>query len=299
MSLEDVLGRTNTLHVRRFAREGAYLALSPRPSQRDEPLLLLPRAEVSDDLEEGDALEVFVYLDSEDRPIATTARPALEVGEVGFLVVTDVTRYGAFVDWGLPKELLVPFKEQTRELAPGDYHPFGLLVDRSSRLAGTMRIREHLSYAGDFELDEWVDGEAWRNESGIGLFVILERRFIGLVPAAEPHGLRRGETASFRVSNMLPDGKIELSLRGRMHEELERDAEHIYALLCRPDAPRVSERSSPEQIRALFGLSKKAFKRAVGRLLKERAVTLDARSIIVPVSENDAARRGEKPPQAR
>jgi hypothetical protein len=230
---------------------------------------------------EGDELEVFVYLDSEDRPIATARAPRLALGEVAFLAVTDVTRFGAFVDWGLPKELLVPHAEQTRDLRKGERHPVGLYVDDSGRLAGTMRVSELLRSQGEFTLDEWVMGEAWRSEPGLGVFVILERRYVGLVPASEPQALSRGEAARFRVASVLPDGKLELSLRGHAHEELEKDAERVLAALSRPGAPRVGDRSSPEEIRALFGLSKKAFKRAAGRLMKQRAVAVDGEGFLV------------------
>ncbi len=282
MPYEDLLGRVVTLPVRRFGPPGAFLSVDAGDDGPGAPTLLLPGSEVPEGTREGDELEVFVYLDSEDRPIATTREPRIELGEVAFLEVTDLSRFGAFVDWGLPKELLVPHAEQTRELRMGQRHPFGLLVDRTGRLAGTMRVSELLRDTGDFELDEWVDGEAWRNDPDIGLFVILERRFVGLVPASEPHTLTRGQAAQFRVASVLPDGKLELSLRGHAHEELENDAEKVLQTLLRAGTPKVGDRSSPEEVRALFGMSKKAFKRAVGRLLKQRAVTIDDQGFILP-----------------
>jgi predicted RNA-binding protein (virulence factor B family) len=206
----------------------------------------------------------------------------LQLGEIAFLAVTAVTEVGAFVDWGLPKELLVPFREQTRELKVGDRHPVGLFVDKTGRLAGTMRVSERLRAKPVVAVDEWVAGEAWRTEPAVGLFVIVERRFVGVVPASEPHGLERGAAAMFRVTRVFPDGKFELSLRGKAHEELADDAQHVLAILQLPATPAVSDRSSPEEIRSLFGLSKKAFKRAVGRLLKERTATLDERGCVRP-----------------
>ncbi len=274
------LGRTATLPVRRFAPPGAFLALDAANPRPDAPLLLLPRSEVPDGTREGDVLSVFVYLDSQDRPIATTRPPRLTLGEVTFLTVTDVARFGAFFDWGLPKELLVPHAEQTRDLRVGERHPVGLYLDDTRRLAGTLKISEMLTAGGDFAVDDWVEGEAWRKEPGLGVFVIVERRFVGRLPESEPNALSRGEAARFRVASRLPDGKIELSLRGHGHEEVERDAQRILAVLGRAAAPRVGDGSSPEQIRALFALSKKAFKRAVGRLLKEGAVTIDGEGFL-------------------
>jgi predicted RNA-binding protein (virulence factor B family) len=138
-----------------------------------------------------------------------------------------------------------------------------------------MRVTEWLGGSDAFVCSEWVEGEAWRDDPAIGLFVIVQRRFVGLVPKQEPHSLSRGQAANFRVTHVHPDGKIELSLRGHAHEELADDAQKILELLRRPGAPKLGDRSDPEQIRALFGLSKKAFKRAVGRLLRERLVDID------------------------
>lgn len=280
MAYDDLLGRVVTLPVRRFGPPGAFLAVDPDDRGSDR-VLLLPGAEVPEGTREGDSLDVFVYLDSEDRPIATTRTPRLTMGRVAFLTVTAITRVGAFFDWGLPKELLVPFAEQTRDVRAGERHPIGLFLDASGRLAGTMRVSEMLRAIGEFDPDEWVIGEAWRKDPEIGVFVIVEKRFVGLVPRSEPTDLARGEEARFRVATVLDDGKIELSLRGHAHQEVDADAEHILARLAQPGTPQVGDRSSPEQIRAIFGLSKKTFKRAVGKLLRDRAVTIDAQGFLL------------------
>jgi len=282
MPYDDLLGRFVTLPVRRLGPPGVFLAVDSTDLRPNAPVLLLPRSEVPEGTKEGDELHVFVYLDSDDRPIATLRTPKVTLDEVAFLQVTDVNRYGAFFDWGLVKELLVPYGEQTRDVRVGERHPIGLFLDDRGRLAGTMRVSELLRDQGDYDLDAWIEGEAWRNDPDIGLFVILERRVVGLVPAYEPHGLSRGEAARFRVANILPDGKLELSLRGHAHEEVENDAARVLVVLGRPGAPRVGDKSSPDQIRSLFQLSKKAFKRAVGHLLKERAVSIDAQGFLVP-----------------
>lgn len=277
-SFAELIGRFATLTIRRFGTPGAYLGVDERDA------VLLIGAEIPEGAKVGDNVDVFVHLDSEGRPIATTRTAKLERGQVAFLEVTQTTPIGAFVDWGLQKELLVPFAEQTADMNMGDRYAIGLYVDDSGRLAGTMRVAEMLGHEKvEWKLDEWVEGEAWRNDPDIGLFVIVEKAFVGLVPASEPHSLKRGEPGRFRVSNVLPDGKIELSLRGHAHEELANDAQKILAVLSKPDAPPASDKSSPDEIRTLFGLSKKAFKRAVGRLLKERAITIEADGSILPV----------------
>ncbi len=225
-----LLGRFATLVIRRVASAGAFLAETGAGPDAETLLLLGP--EIPPGARVGDPVDVFVTLDSEGRPLATMKTPRLALGEVAFLTVTACTDFGAFVDGGLPKEVLVPFAEQTRELHVGGRH-------------------------------------------AIGLFVIVERRFVGLLPRHEPHTLRPGDAARFRVAHVHPDGKIELSLRAQAHEELERDAAAILAVLARPGAPTVGDRSPPDEIRARFGLSKKAFKRAVGTLLKTGRVDVD------------------------
>jgi len=269
----NLLGRFATLEIQRFGSPGAFLTAAG--AGQNVPAVLLLGPEIPEGAREGDRLDVFVLLDSEGRPLATTKTPRLALGEVAFLTVTACTDFGAFVDWGLAKELLIPFAEQTVELRVGERHAVGLYLDNSDRLAGTMRVRELLDADAKFHRDEWVEGEAWREDREIGLFVILERRFLGLVPKHEPHGLSRGEAARFRVTHVHPDGKIELSLRGLAHEELERDAQTILKVLERSDALQVGDKSNPDEIRRLFGLSKKAFKRAVGTLLRAGRVDVD------------------------
>jgi predicted RNA-binding protein (virulence factor B family) len=288
-AFDHLLGRFATLELRRINRSGAFLSepgLGP-----DAATLLLLGPEIAKGAREGDLLSAFVYLDSSDRPLATLQAPKLSRGEVAFLRVTALTEFGAFVDWGLPKELLVPFSQQTTQLEVGARHPIGLYLDDSSRLAGTMRVSELLGEPrADIEQDAWVDGEAWRFDPEIGLFAIIERSSVGVVPYAEPQSLSRGQAAKFRVTSILPDGKLELSLRGHAHEQLAGDAERVLGVLSRTSTPLVGDRSSPEQVREVFGLSKKAFKRAVGRLLKDGAVAIDAQGYV------RASPGAEKPP---
>ena len=195
MSLAEHLGRRAKLTIRRFGSPGAILALG----ENEDILLLGP--EIPEGAKEGEEVDVFVHLDSEGRPLATTKSSKLELGDVAFLRVTAVTKIGAFVDWGLAKELLVPFKEQTADMNVGGRYPIGLYIDDTGRLAGTMRVTEMLDNTNaTWTEDEWVEGEAWREDPAIGLFVIVERAFVGLVPRDEPHGLQRGESARFRIT---------------------------------------------------------------------------------------------------
>jgi len=284
MAFEDLLGRYCTLRVERLTPYGAALArLDADGDDADAdpvffdgraPTILLPRREVPPDLGQGDSVEVFIYLDSEDRYTATLTHPAVALGQVAFITVNDVTDFGAFCDWGLMKDLLVPHAEQTRDLHVGDWHPIGLIIDPSGRLAGTMRVAEMLGDPKGYEVGDWVSGEAWRIEPELGLFVIVDRSYVAVLPENEPHSLERGERARFRVAALLPDGKIRLSLRGLAHTHLADDAETVFAVLGGSHAPRLGDKSSPAAIHAAFGLSKKAFKRAVGGLLKAGRIEL-------------------------
>ncbi len=207
--------------------------------------------------------------------MAAGSKARLALGEVDVLTVVDVTPFGAFVDCGLPKDLLVPLKEQTRPMRVGDRYAIGLYRDRTDRLAGTMRVAEMLQPARRFAPDEWVAGVAWREEPGLGLFVIVEKRSLALVPATEPHDLRTGDAATFRVVHMHADGKVEVSLRRRKEDAIDEDAEKLAALLVALPGLDLGDASSPERIRAAVGISKKAFKRAAGRLLRTGRATID------------------------
>lgn len=296
MDVADLLGRSARLEVLRVAGPGAFLAVSTEERGEKAATVLLPGTELPEAAAAGDELDVFIYLDSEGRPIATLRTPKLELGEVAFLRVTACAPFGAFVDWGPQKELLVPFAQQTRSLRPGDVQPIGLYRDASGRLAGTMRVTEMLApRASDLELDEWVDGEAWRSDPAIGLFVIVERRCVGLVPKHEPHALARGQAARFRVSNLFDDGKLELSLRGHAVDEMASDAQRVLDRLLEPRPPRVGDGSSPEEIRRIFGLSKKAFKRAIGSLLKQGRIRSDADTCWVALSPSASWKPARSP----
>lgn len=276
MPHHELLGRMASLPVLRFGPPGAFLAIDDgAPERPGGPTILLPGAEVPEGVKVGDRVEVFVHLDSEDRPIATTREPAVRLGEVAFLEVSDVTPFGAFCRWGLMKDLLVPKAEQTRDVRVGERHPVGLYLDDTDRLAGTMRVSEMLREVPRVTRDEWVEGVAFRRDPDIGTFIIVARKWIGLLPAAEPNRLGRGDAARFRIATILPDGKVELSLRDLAHRQVDKDEQGILEVLGRRDAPKIGDKSSPDHIFSTCGLSKKAFKRAVGGLLKKRLVTID------------------------
>ena len=288
MGLKSKLGQVVTLEVKRRAPPGLYLgapkvlgggeAGEPGEPGADETVLL-PNREAPQ-VADGTELEVFLYLDSEDRLIASVKKPMITLGEVAFLLCRDRAGFGAFFDWGLAKELLVPNALMTRDVRVGDRMPVGLIVDDTGRLAGTMRVSEMLGAPPDAKAGDWVQGQLLRYEPGIGTFFVLGKRAVGLVPDQEPHGLRRGDEARLRVTKVHADGKVELSLRGLAHEVRGDDGELILAALRGKNPPKLGDHSDPDEIRQVFGLSKKAFKRAVGGLLKAKKVVLGPDGVV-------------------
>lgn len=278
MSFERELGQVVRLLVVAVGRDGIWLA---RPTAPQGDTIRLAVDDVRTSVVAGDTPEVFLGEDRTGRPIATRRRPRIALGEVSFLTVTASSALGAFVDWGLSEPLLVPREEQTWDMVRGDRYPVGLILAASGHLIGTMRVAEMLHGVGAFTEGEWVRGEAWRHDEQRGVFVILQRRYVGLLPSEEPHSLAEGEEADFRIAQCLSDGKVVLSLRRHAHEEISRDAQHVLTVLSEENAPAMGDDSSPEQIRLRFGLSKKAFKRAVGRLLRQGDVVLDRGRIAV------------------
>lgn len=225
----------------------------------------------------GQTIEVFLMTDAVGAPQASLTLPHLANGEVKFLEVTAETDHGVFVDWGLPKELLVPRKEQLVRMRVGQSYPVALTTDRQGRLMGTAHVAELLhKEPHEFETGQWVMGEAWRNDANIGLFAIVEGRWVGLVPKDEPHRQQRGQATKYRINQVLEDGKLELSLRGSGAEELPNDVELVLDTLIQNPTLRVGDDSTPDQIREVFGISKKAFKRVLGVLLKRGQLEFDA-----------------------
>lgn len=271
------LGHVQSCPVVQLDKQGAWIQLPTDRSSRTtlKVVALLPAPEVPPDARVGQVLEVFIFLDRNDQPIATLKRPAIELGEVAFLEVVDLTPFGAFAGWGIPKDLLVPFKEQTEPMKVGSRYPIGLYVDDRGRLAGTARVRDILQSGGTFVQGDWVDGVAWRQEDTVGLFVIIARKYLALLPESEPHTLSPGQAARFRVAYVHPDGRIEVSCRQLAYQEIPGDAQRILTAVRDPKMPRVGDHSDPMLIRSLFGMSKKSFKRACGNLLKQNLVCFD------------------------
>ncbi|MCF6464987.1 CvfB family protein [Clostridium sp. Cult2] len=263
------IGEMQKLEIKRNTSVGAFLN-SKNSSRKDEDILL-PKKEVPKDANIGDEIEVFIYRDSKDRLIATTRKPKITLGEIGPLKVVDITRIGAFLDWGLEKDLFLPFKEQTMKLEKGREYLIGLYIDKSDRLCGTMRIKDFLRSDSPYKENDWVKGTIYSINEEIGAFVAVDNKYEGLIPKKELIGVYvPGEEVNLRVVNVKEDGKLDLSLRDKAYMEIDKDAETILSKAIRNGGILLlNDYSHPREIRKELNMSKSAFKKAVGRLLKE------------------------------
>lgn len=270
------LGRINKLTVLREKEAGLYLGT---PGLEDS--VLLPKKEIPDGIKVGDEIDVFIYKDSEDRLIATTNIPEIEVGSVGVLTVSQVNDIGAFLDWGLLKELFLPFKEQTHKVRVGEEIPVILYIDKSKRLAASMKIYGKLSPASGHEKNEKVSGIVYEIKKDIGAFVAVDRKYYGLIPKQELYEkVKVGDEIKARVLSVRPDGKLNLSGRKKAYAQMDDDAGHVLEVIKSYEGELpFTDKASPEQIKAELGLSKAAFKRAVGKLLKEEKIVIGIDSI--------------------
>lgn len=261
------LGKQQTLIIRKIVAHGAYLSAEDTPEQT----VLLPIAQVPADSKTDDAVSVFLYRDSEDRLIATTATPLLQLDEPAVLTVKEVTDIGAFLDWGLPKDLLLPYKEQTLPLTAGMSVPVALYQDKSKRLCATMRLYPHLRTDSPYERGDTVTGIVYERIDAFGTYVAVDNRYSALIPNKELFApLSLLETVTARVSTLHEDGRLELSLREKAHVQMGRDAELIYAALQAAGGHLpYHDKSSPEEIKVALQMSKNSFKRAIGHLMKE------------------------------
>ncbi len=265
------LGKMQILKVLREKEFGVYLG-----QEGDGSGVLLPRKQVPQGCTVGSELEVFVYKDSMDRMIATVRRPLLVMGELAVLTVKDKTRIGAFLDWGLEKDLFLPFKEQTSPVRRGDSCLVRLYVDKSGRLCATMHISDSLQPNDTYHEGDRVQGTIYRINPDMGAFVAVDNKYFGLIPIRELFdNYRTGDQVSARITAVREDGKLNLALRDKAYLQIDGDCAVIEAAL--DDFAGVlpfGEKATPEVIKRELKMSKNAFKRALGRLLKEGKIDI-------------------------
>lgn len=268
------LGKYQILEVCKKTDFGVYLC---EPGLENNQRILLPIKEVPEQTKHNDKLNVFVYKDSEDREIATTATVPLTIGSTALLMVKEITNIGAFLDWGLMKDLLLPFKEQTYRVNEGDKVLVSLYIDKSNRLCATMKVYDFLSTESDYQKGDLVSGLVYDRIDAFGIFVAVDNLYSALIPNNELFKpLNIGDTVKARVANIRDDGKLTLSLRDKSYVQMDSDAEMILSHLKEAGGfLPYHDKSNAEDIKSKFQLSKNAFKRAIGKLYKNGSISIE------------------------
>lgn len=273
------LGEIQTLTVVKIVEFGVYLGDGAQGDKEEK--VLLPKKQVPEETEIGSKIEVFVYKDSEDRLIATTKTPKLTLGGVAMLQVIQVGKIGAFLDWGLEKDLLLPFKEQTSPVREGQECLAALYIDKSSRLCATMNVYPYLRTDSPYGKDDRVTGRVYQISREFGAFVAVDNIYSGLIAQKELYKeIRIGDDISARVIAVKEDGKLDLSVREKAYLQISVDADKILQLIDSYEgALPFNDKASPEVIKRETGMSKNEFKRAVGGLLKQGKIEITEKSI--------------------
>lgn len=272
------LGEKQQLVIVKKVNFGVYVA--PSAEQKEERVLL-PAKQVPEGSKVGDSVEVFLYRDSDDRMIATTNTPKLMMGQVAELSVAEVGKFGAFLDWGLEKDLFLPFKQQTRRVRQGDRVLVSLYTDKSGRLCATMNVYENLRTDSPYQKDDRVKGRVYQISENFGAFVAVDYLYSALIPKKELYGrVEIGEDITARVIQVREDGKLSLSIREKAYLQIEKDAEELLRIIDSYDGVLpFNDKVSPEIIKRETGMSKNEFKRAVGNLLKNGRIEIKEKVI--------------------
>lgn len=273
------LGEKQTLEIMKKVEFGVYLK-DPMDSA-GEDRVLLPAKQVPAGVAVGDRLEVFLYKDSKDRLIATTNTPLLLMNEVKVLKVAQVSKMGAFLNWGLEKDLFLPFREQTRKVNEGDECLVALYIDKSSRLCATMKVYHYLNLESPYKKDDRVEGVVYEISDNFGAFVAVDNQYSGLIPKKEFFGnVKVGDKVSARVVSVKEDGKLDLSIREKALTQILIDAEKVLEVIHSFDgALPFNDKANPEVIKRELQMSKNEFKKAVGHLLKSGKIEITEKSI--------------------
>lgn len=273
------LGEKQELTVVKTVEFGVYLSDS---AENTEEKVLLPIKQVPEGIKAGDKLSVFIYRDSKDRMIATTNEPLVTLGETALLRVAQVGKIGAFLDWGLEKELFLPFREQTRPVKEGEMCLAALYIDKSSRLCATMKVYPYLRKDSAYRKDDRVEGHVYEISRNFGAFVAVDDKYSALIPQREMYGdIRVGDLVSARVTSVKEDGKLDLSIREKAYLQIEKDALRVMEEIERcGGALPFTDKASPELIKSRMQMSKNEFKRAVGHLLKTGQIEIGEKEII-------------------
>lgn len=273
MTQKIELGKYQELIVTKKTDFGVFLNT---PTGEDSQKILLPKAQVPAGTDLKDVLKVFVYKDSEDRPIVTTLEPDLTLGNVARLYVTQVTPIGAFLEWGLAKDLFLPFKEQLYKVQEGDAVLVTLYIDKSERLCASMHVYDALRNDSNYQKDDEVSGRVYEISENFGVFVAVDDMYSALLPKKEVFETYRiNQPIYARVAQVMEDGRLTLSVKKKIPEQMNEDADFIYRCLEQEGGfLPFHDKSAPEAIKNRFHMSKNAFKRGIGHLMKKGLITI-------------------------
>jgi len=273
------LGEMQELEVAKIVNIGAYLQSEDK--EKTEDRVLLPIKQVPAGTKVGDKINVFVYRDSDDKIIATVKKPKITLGEIATLKVVEMSRIGAFLNWGLEKDLFLPFKEQIGDIRLNGEYMVGLYIDKSDRLCATMNLFKVLRTDSPYKVNDIVRGTVFSLKRGLGAMVAVDNKYLGLIHEGEIiKPLHSGQSVEVRVSNIKEDGKLDLSLKDAPRLQIDKDGEKILKVLIRNKGSLpLNDDSSPEEVNKILGMSKSSFKKAAGRLMKRRLIIMTKNGI--------------------
>lgn len=280
------LGEMQTLVIAKTTETGAYLR--EKEDDRKENDVFLPLKQIPEGAKQGDKVNVFVYKDSKDKMVATTKRPKLTVGEIGYLRVAEITRIGAFLNWGLDKDLFLPFKEQISELRENGEYMVAIYIDKSNRLCATMNLYNVLRTDSPYKVNDKVKGTIFNLRRGLGAMVAVDDKYLGMINEKEIFKpLHIGDKVEVRVNQIKEDGKLCLSLKDAPRLQIDKDGENIYNKLIKSKGVLpYNDDSNPEDIRKFFSMSKSSFKKAIGNLMKRHLIVITKKGIELAEQSN-------------
>ncbi|MFT5892372.1 MAG: putative RNA-binding protein (virulence factor B family) [Dokdonia sp.] len=271
------IGKYHTMRIDRETEPGLFL------SNEAGDDVLLPNKYVPEEYKIWDELNVYVYLDHEERPVATTLKPYIELNSFGFLRCTTVSKIGAFLDWGLEKELFVPFAQQARPMKVGSWYIVYMYLDeKTNRLAATSKTIKYLSN----ELNVSEDEDTLKKFDKVNVLIshitdrganaIINSKYKGLIYKEDIfEDIRTGDQLEGWVKKIRPDGKIDIVLQEEGYKSIEPNAQYIYEELTANDGfLPLHDKSAPEDIQTQLGLSKKSFKKAIGTLYRDKKILI-------------------------
>lgn len=269
------IGDYNTLEVKRKTNFGYFLDAKTNNSKDD--ILLHNRLVGKNKVEVGDKVNAFIYKDSEDRPSATLIYPKATVGQIAYLKVVAHTKIGSFIDIGLPKDILVPFKAKTYELEKGHRYPFYIYLDKTGRLAATTDIDQYLTTDHEYNIGDSVTGVVYGFQTNNSAMVCVDNKYAGVILHNEYfEDLKIGDELNLKVIKIYEDDKLGLTPRQDRKEELDILENKILSYLEGADGSmRFNDKSTPDEIAKVFNSSKKNFKRALGVLMKKNLISQD------------------------